>query len=237
VDSNPGTYTSVVLAPDVPRQSPGTANPAVLELGAPGLLEAFPAVASTRVDGGYVEIPFSASINTPQFTVLGWAHPEFDITETQGGVHLFRSVVTSRATDGGANHGYVIYAGPNLANPADPVIYWQAWLGTGVGGDPFTMLIGSPVEADQTTFLAITYDGTTAQLFVNGSTDTMGTPDVSQATAYSPNPSKSTYIGMGGTEATQVYPFKGRLQEFKYYNAAIPPSTIDNNLWAGQTTP
>jgi hypothetical protein len=236
--TNNGTYTSVVLTPDVPRQSPGTANPAVLNLGAVSLLDAFPTELSVQVDGGYVEIPFSDSINTPQFTVFGWVHPEFDLTETEGGKHLFRSVVTSRDTDGGAVRGYVIYAGPNLNNTADPTLYWQAWFGTGVAAAPPTMLIGPPVEADQTTFLAITYDGTTAQLFVNGSIDTVGTPSVSQATAYSPNPSKNTFIGMGGTEGpSQVYPFKGRLQEFRYFNVAIPASTIDNNFMAGQMTP
>ena len=43
---------------------------------------------------------------------------------------------------------------------------------------------------------------------------------------------------MGGTEGpSQVYPFKGRLQEFRYFNIAIPASTIDNNFMAGQMTP
>jgi hypothetical protein len=237
--TNPGTYTSAVLTADVPSQSPATANPAVLGLASAGILEAYPAEASLQVDGGYVEVPFSTSINTPEFSVLGWVHPDFDPAETQAdGKHVYRSVITSRSRDGAANNGYSIYAGPKLLDPADPVVYWQAWIGTGVAGEQWTMLIGPPVDANQTTHLALTYGAGLAQFFVNGSNDTTGTPDASATTAYSPNASKSTYIGMGSTESTPPrYPFKGRLQYFRYNNAAIPFSTIDTLVMTGQLTP
>lgn len=239
-DGNSGTYTSMVLTADVPSQSPATANPAVLLLGAAGLCEGHPAETSLQVDGGYVDIPWSDTINTPQFSVVGWVHPEFDPTETQAdGKHVYRSVITSRSRDNGANNGYAIYAGPKLLDPADPTVYWQAWIGTGVPGEQWTMLIGPAVEADQTTHLAVTYDGATAQFFVNGSQDTTGSPNVSMPTAHSPNASTSahTFIGMGGTETSPPrYPFKGRLQRFRYYNTAVNYTTIDNLVWTEQMT-
>jgi hypothetical protein len=86
--------------------------------------------------------------------------------------------------------------------------------------------------------LAVTYDGTTLKLYVNGSNDTSGTPDAEMAAGFSANTSKSLYIGMGAPDAIQpAYPFKGRLQDARYYKAAQPAAVIDDVVAAALTAP
>jgi hypothetical protein len=234
VDGNPGSYTMVTLTES--SQSPATAG--TLVLGAPGLLEARPSDTCIRIDGGYVEVPFSAALNTPEFTIMAWAYPEFDLSETVSGQKAFRCVVASREGNGVQPRGYMIYSGPDLANPSDTTLYWQAWVGDGTSGGAWTRLIGPAVEAAQTVHLAVTYDGTTLKLYVNGSNDTSGTPDAEMAAGFSANTSKSLYIGMGAPDApTPAYPFKGRVQDVRYFKAAQPAYEIDNIIWAGQGGP
>ena len=43
---------------------------------ADGVLPNDPTDAVTRVDGGYVDVPFSADLNTNKFTVIAWVSTE-----------------------------------------------------------------------------------------------------------------------------------------------------------------
>jgi hypothetical protein len=208
--------------------------PPVLTLGASGLLSNAPGDTCIIVDGGYVEIPFDAALNTPAFSVMAWCLPEFDPSEAVDGQPVFRCLLASREGNGVQPAGFMIYSGPNLSNPTDTTIYWQTWIGDGKPGDSWTRLVGPAVAANETTHLAVTYDGTTLMLYVNHSNE--GPPDAQADAGYSPNTSKSFYIGMGAPDAPQpAYPFKGRLQDVRYYKAAQPASVIDNII--GQMAP
>ena len=233
---NPGVYKTATLAENVPSQSPATASPPVLNLGTASLLDSSPAATCVQVDGGYVEVPFSDTLNTPQFTFLVWVLPEWDPAEMVGARKPYRCVLSSREVAATAPRGYTLYAGPNLLDPADLTVYWQAWLGDGTAGAQWQMLLGPPVEFD-VTHLAISYDGTTLKLYVNGSNDTDGTPDAQLDTGYAVNTTSSLLIGMGAPEQPAPrFPFKGRLQDVKAYKAALPAVSIDNHVMAGQLT-
>ena len=233
---NPSHYTTTTLAENDASQSPPTASPPVLNLGAPGLLAAAPAETCVQVDGGYVEVPFSDTLNTPQFTFLVWVLPEWDPAEMVGPRKPYRCVLSSREVAATAPRGYTLYAGPNLLDPADLTVYWQVWLGDGTAGAQWQMLLGPPVEFD-VTHLAISYDGTTLKLYVNGSNDTDGTPDAQLDTAYAVNTTSSLLVGMGAPEQpAPLFPFKGRLQGLKAYKAALLSVSIDNDVMAGQLT-
>jgi hypothetical protein len=230
IDSRPGTYRTIVLQ-EAP-QSPATANPPVLGFGASGLLAGAPSETCIIVDGGFVEIPFDQALNTPTFTAMAWCLPEFAFEETVDGQPVFRCVLASREGNGVQPAGFMIYSGPDLSNPTDATLYWQVWVGDGKPGKMWTMLVGPPVSLNETVHLAVTYDGTTLMLYVDHSGE--GPPDAQMATGYSPNTSKSFYIGMGAPDAPQpAYPFKGRLQDVRYYKAAQTSDVIDGIVTSG----
>ncbi len=237
--ANNGTYESETLVEDAGALSP--AAPGVTTLGAPGMVASESAHTSVHVDGGYVEVPFAAALNTAQFSIEIWAAPDWDPAETVGaGDKPVRCLMASREVSGGPGgspRGFALYAWRDPLDTADTTFRWQIWVGNGMAGEDWVKRVGPPVEFGQPTHLAVTYDGTTLKLYVNGSEDEAGTPDEATATAYSPNTSSPLYIGMGAPEApAPLYPFKGRLQEAAVYNAALTPAQVDDRVIAGTTT-
>ncbi len=226
---NPGTYETVTLAVD--GNSPATASPPVLNFGAVGLIVSDPARTSLQVDGGFVSVPFNATLNTAAFAIEAWVFPEWAAADPL----FFRAVLASRDAPAGVVQGFNLYAGRNSGDMADTNIYWQVWLGG--GGADWQRLLGPVVELGQATHLAATYDGATLKLYVNGSEDETGTPDAQMAAAYTPNAAQPLFIGMGAPElADPRFPFKGRIQEVAVYNAALSATDIDNHVVAGSTT-
>ncbi len=226
---NPGTYETVTLAVD--GNSPATASPPVLNFGTPGLLVSDPARTSVQVDGGFVTVPFNVTLNKPTFTIEAWVFPEWSGEDPL----FFRAVLASRDAPEGVVQGFNLYAGRNSDDMADTGIYWQAWLGG--GGADWQRLLGPVVELGQAAYLAVTYDGATLKLYVNGSSDEAGTPDVQMAATYTPNAAQPLFIGMGAPELPEPrFPFKGRIQEVAVYNAALSGTDIDNHFMAASTT-
>ena len=237
-----GTYQSEVL-----MASPFSAAAAgVLLPGQPGLLATAPTQTSVNVDGGYVKVDFNLDLAlnpAPEksFSVEAWVVPEWSVTETD----IFRCVVASRDDTGATKHGYILYAGPKL-NPTTLEItehpsFWQAWVGN--GSDKWVMLQGPKVEAGQTTYLLLTYDGMaqtlTLDAITNPGPDTVIPPRLSMMPVlYNPNLGKPLYIGMGGTEIVvppgqPLYPFRGRLQEIAFYGTALTTDQVANHVKEG----
>ena len=240
-----GTYTVAKFVAAPQSQSPGTEDPPILLTGQPGLVDTALPRTSVRVNGGYVSVDYSAALNPDPnqdpnanqgFSVEAWVHPEWSDSEGDS----FRCVVSSREDTGTTRHGYILYAGPPSLDPAqqDGKMYWQAWVGDGTAN--WVTLVG-PEAIAQTTYLLLTYDGGTQTLTLdafNGATNQDNyMQSVRPNTAFSPNPGKPLYIGMGANEivppGTPLYPFLGSLQEVAFYDKALTKDQAVKHLLAG----
>ena len=232
-----GIYKATALMSDV--QSAPTPDPATLELGQPGIVAGAPSQTSMNVEGGHVSVDLNPALNPPPdkaFSVEAWVHPEWDAGETD----IFRCVAASREDTGTNKHGYILYAGPVLDPTSfattDPTMHWQAWVGDGT---TWLMLVGPPVEAGQTTYVLLTYDGMQQTLTLDAvaaNTDMSTYARWSRSgTVYSPNPSRPLYIGMGSPETSPPrYAFRGRLQEVAFYDKALTPDQVSDHVTAGR---
>ena len=204
-DGNDGTYTGGVT------------------LGQPGLT-AEDNTTAVLFDGssGYVSVPFNANLNPPSFTVAALVK----IPSGSGGD--FHAVVSCRDIGPeGEPFGYILYAGPTGV-PEEPDV-WQAWVGTGEVG-PWAVVQGPMVGAIGMHFVAMTYDQTTLNLYVN---PVELTEPVSLDTTFAPNTSKELRIGAGRNEtATEppLYFWPGVIDEVAIYDAALDLATLQKHF-------
>jgi hypothetical protein len=198
-----------------------------------------PGTSAVRFNGGYVKVLASDPAIQDQlnpagdFSVTAWVVPE---SPASPGDATFRSVLTSRA-DNMNSKGYMIYMGPDLANPGDPAYRWQVWVGVGEGDVNWeNRLVGPVVDFGSSgdtpvTFLAVTYEvtGQTFRLYVNPDE---GTPagTLRLASSFAPCQGAPLYIGAGKTDVSDDPPlpapgpqyfFRGLIQEVKIWNFAL----------------
>jgi hypothetical protein len=166
-------------------------------------------VLSVDGNGDKVDIPYSAALNPPEFTVSCWAWPD-----AAGTSH--RSPITSR--DDGPQRGYILYVEPGNT--------WQFWTGTGTGWNATT---GPAAQLDEWNHVTATFVNDQKVLYVNGR-------QVGQSTAVlSPNTQQPLRIGAGATEGTGNYFFRGLIDDVRLYNRAMSPEEVAG--LAGHTTP
>lgn len=147
-----------------------------------------------------VEVPWSASINTPQYTMECWAM----IT---GGVE-HRSPMTSRGDY--PQEGHIFYANPSNI--------WLYSSGTGAG---WSSIGDVPIVNGQWYHLVGTYDGAVKRFFINGLE--VG----SSAVAIAPNDENVLRIGAGMSEdPVGDYFFEGLIDEAAVYNKALSPAAV-----------
>jgi hypothetical protein len=159
---------------------------------------------------------------------------------TAGDPHAWRFVLDMRERTP-ATTGFAIFA---KADDNAPGMYrWAALVGDGsptfvpIESTEQTITLKDPAASEGTTFyLALTFDGQTLTLFVNG---------VQQGQApsgYKPNAAQVLWIGAGtpysprrmhpagqppGPDpASPLFPFVGAIQDVAIYQAALPPLTI-----------
>ena len=200
--------TAGTTAADAMGNHPGAYGTGIA-LGEIGALDgdADTAARFTQATASFVEVPWSAALNAPQFTFECWA-------KVTGGTS-YRSPMTSRAD--APQRGFIFYATP--AN------VWEFWTGPG-----WNTLGSAPVQNDTWVYLAGTHDGSTKRFFVNG--QQVG----SNQSAFSPNDASVVLrIGGGATESpTGDFFFEGLIDEAAVYDRALSPARILTHYLAGQ---
>jgi hypothetical protein len=166
---------------------------------------------------GTVEIPYNANLNTSVFSAEIWA-------KATGGAGTHRSPMTQRNIAGGGPYayGFMVYAGMDNT--------WTASVGDGItaSGTGWKNIIGPAVILNTWNHLVLTYDGTKASLYVNGTL--VGT----NTTPYAPNTSRPLRIGAGATEGVGTYYFNGSLDEAALYDYPLSATQIAAHYNSGQ---
>ena len=157
---------------------------------------------SVQFDGtdGKIDVPCSAVLNPPLFTVALWAN-------VTGGGGTYRSPLTNRKSQPQA--GYMFYAADNNL--------WQFWIGN---GSAWNILNGGPVVANAWIHLAATYDGTTARFYTNGSLA------AAAKVAFQPNDAFPLRLGAGATEGAGTFWFPGRVDDVQIYRVALDSAHV-----------
>lgn len=218
------------LHPESPAGPDGTPHLGVT----PGLLELGQQSTSLRVNGAYVEVPFSPSLALSSFTIEALVFPEWDKNDPQEstGSGFYRAVI-GLTGDGPAPYafGFAIYAGPEDPANNNYTPTWQVSMGDGTTSVRVKSATSAMalVDFQHTTYLGLTFDGTKLNLFVVVRGIDFDDPKVhplkDATVAYSPNtnPANSLVIGAdrnpGG--GLPLYPFHGRIQEVAVYRKAL----------------
>lgn len=180
-----------------------------------------------QTDGAFVTVPFSGVVNPPKFTVEAWVRPEWNEDQL-----AYRAIVDSRDNVGGQIHGFVLWSNENH--------HWEAAMADVNNNflfatDPDTVLLGQPA------YLAFTFDGVNAALFVNG---VKKSAPMALGAAYSPNTTETLVIGGGepwlpdrvggvGDQFFPIFPFSGTIQDVAIYNDVLSDDTIKTRFEHG----
>jgi hypothetical protein len=232
---NNGAYKKQAISDRAQDLSP--AAPGTLTFGRPGLL-GFETSSSILVDGGSVEVPFSATLNLTSFTLEALVAPEWDAaisTQKKGRVRCvieFGGIPPKKT-------GYGLYAGPdNPQNPNSGIYRWLAGLGSGTA---FVLFQGPPVQFNVTNYVALTYDGASKQLtffvhFGGNDMDKIKQVQGGQVVCVPNTTSVPFRIGMGRAILTNDqnprHPLKGKIQEVAVYKVALREERIVSHIGA-----
>jgi hypothetical protein len=172
-------------------------------LGQPGI-SSFDTNQAALFDGssGYAQVPYSAGLNPPNFSVECWVYPT-------GGAGSYRSPFSNRDTANGPQ-GYLLYA-----NDQDLSSFW-----IGGGSASWQAAAGPAVPYNQWTHLVGTFDGTNQVFYVNGQ------QVVSQAALLSLNTEAPLNIGAGVNESSPQFFWPGRINEVAIYPTALATAQV-----------
>jgi hypothetical protein len=155
----------------------------------------------------YVQAPYAATLNTPQFSVEIWARPS-------GGAGLYRGLMASRVYP----QGWALYIGTDGT--------WEFWVNS--GADMLAIWSANAVTLNTWYHVVGTFDGTTSKLYVNGALVASGT--VTTYTAQTSNP-----LEIGQSEPGDNLYFPGRLEETAVYGTALTASQVQHHYSVGTT--
>jgi len=174
-----------------------------------------------ETDGAYVEIAAN-NVTTPpnQFSVEAWVRPGWDPSDSDA-VHTF---LDFRFFDGTGFSGF------SLAVNGQGLL--QGAVGLGAAGE--LIVAGGPVPLQQTSHVVMTFDGTTAALFLNGM---FSSQQSIQSGTYVPNTMGRQTLGAGAPWAPNrsdqtpslffpAFPYKGKIQDVAIYSKPLDAGTI-----------
>ncbi|MCW5979796.1 MAG: hypothetical protein KIT09_17075 [Bryobacteraceae bacterium] len=240
------------LPADAQRRSPA-ANPIVLQLGVggpPTLLASDTAATSVRVQGAFARVPYAGQLNPPQFTLEALVFPEWNLNVLGKYYCLIESSSPDPAQPNTRKRfGYALYAGPaDMNNPNTPY-HWQLWVGNGLGTTfkPLTEVtpykdetpLPPPAERNRgpevlpvPAYLAVTYDGTKAFLYMYTKDRKLDHFKYELNLApYKAASGVDLFIGITDVRRSlftpfpgpnqKLYPFAGRIQEVAIYAYAL----------------
>lgn len=229
-----GTYTAVPAAPYDATNLSAAASGAI-NIGQSGIVpgDTLNSDPNQRApcpffDGGFVSIPWSDKINIqPPFTLEAWVKPTWTDQDVQNEPAL-RGVVMSISPSNGT--GFGLFATPDN--------YWAIGFGTGSTIVQVAPPAGSnqKINLNTVSYVVLTFDGTTATLYVN---DADGTPYAQgPVSGYVPLPSPTPmYFGAARPDLPPPpnpgFPFKGFIQDVAIYNKVLDQTTIQTHFMNG----
>ncbi len=138
---------------------------------------------------------------TTAVTVEAWIFP----TTSTGG---WRTIVSKERT-GAVNGAYVLYS---FSNPGPPQVYLS------IGGTDRILSGPTQLSINTWTHVAMTYDGTTIRLYLNGTQVASAAQTGTIATSTNP-------LRIGGNSTWGEY-FQGTIDEVRVYNRALSGAEI-----------
>ncbi len=183
---------------------------------------------TTHTGGGYVSVPFAASLNPAKFTIEALVNPSAIGNDD---VDDYHAVVSSRNIAGGDSFGYVLY----LHGTG-----FEAWVGDDTTSWPDAVVAAGAVVDGGPYYVAMTYDGTTLKMYVNP-TDTeaeiaTNAEQFAQSTVtYTPTAVNELRIAAGANEMAAAACFPGVIADVAIYNDALDFAAIQAHFAIAMT--
>jgi hypothetical protein len=170
---------------------------------------------------GYMQVPFTPGLNPNVFTVEAWLNP----TDVDGTISGPTHCALSSGDFASPRAGWLIYQsgeGWNLR------MYNRNGTATSL-----SISGGGAVSPGSWYHVVVTFDGTTARLYINGAEVASGNP-----TSYIPGSSGGFAVG---TRADGFFPWNGVADEVAFYGTALSASEVSahyqNGISASPSTP
>ena len=230
--SHPGFYV-----PTAPTPAQGTSSQAAtgnVWQFQPAVRAPAPPGDTTSVDfeGGYIVIPSDDSLKSTSFTVEAWVKPgAWEMPFTHAAITL-----AELDNNGAIQRGFSVFGQWDAAAQKH---FWGATVGT---GSAFVYIKGAEINTSATgTYLALTYDGAQAVLYVASSFNQWDAKTTPVSVAYVPVTTNHFYIGANlltlpaqplppaQPPPTADYPFIGQIQDVAFYNTALSEATIQDH--------
>jgi hypothetical protein len=188
-----------------------------LTLGCSGMTPGQTAIYFTNANSGCIKVPYSSTLNTPQFTAEAWLNmPTFPVSGAGADMNPLTFDVAPTPNGWAFEISY-----PNGSNPA-----MKGWLAT---GSSWTQVSSGTCIQGRWTHYALTYDGTTFTIYTNGVL--VG----SQSSVYS-QPGSGTPLYIGAYNNYGPMPgrfYQGGIQNVAVYASALPANRILTHYRAG----
>jgi hypothetical protein len=197
-------------------------NPNGLTLGAPGILnsQGVPtdkAIYFTNTASAYIKVPYSATLNTPQFTIEAWLNlPTFPAVGASADMNPL-------SFDDSNPKGWTFeISNPNLSNPN---LY--GWLGQ---NNSWTIVNSGKCLQAQWAHYVFTYDGATFAMYTNGvSAGSVASPYTQVSSLH------SLYMGAYDSSGSPARYYRGGMANVAYYSHALSATQVMNHYQVGST--